>query len=412
MNISRIDVRNMLIILIGFSLPIFPKVLLVLLLLLLLEWLINPDLKKNFRIAVKAPLPLLFMSLYLLYIIGLFYSSNLSYGIADLEAKLPLLVFPLIFSIPGYISPSIIKKALTVFIVSNFMAFIICLIAASYNYMQEPSIGLFESSNLSFLIHPSYFSMYIIFSIIILLNSLFNKKSNRIIKVLQVSLVLIFTVAVFLLSSKMGAISFVLIVLFFLIFQVILKKQYLIGFISLAFLLLATATSFYFSESLQARFNNAVLAVTTDVQIWEVESSAIRKLIWQNAYELIKENPIAGVGTGDIKDELLAKYEAKGMTYAFEKRLNAHNQFLQTAGALGTIGLSILLLCFVLPFYLSIKYKKPIYSCFLLLVFLNFLVESMLETQAGVVFYAFFNSLLFFSLKYEAEKENFKSKFL
>jgi hypothetical protein len=36
---------------------------------------------------------------------------------------------------------------------------------------------------------------------------------------------------------------------------------------------------------------------------------------------------------------------------------------------------------------------------FILIVFFNCLTESILETQAGVVFFGFFNSLLFYNMK-------------
>jgi O-antigen ligase len=124
------------------------------------------------------------------------------------------------------------------------------------------------------------------------------------------------------------------------------------------------------------------------------ESSSVRVLIWQAATEIIKDNFIFGVGTGDVKDVLLEKYKEKGMTGALSERLNAHNQFLQTFIALGLPGIILLLSSFIFPFILAFRKKNFIYIVFLVIVFINFLTESMLETIAGVLFYAFFNSLL------------------
>jgi hypothetical protein len=45
----------------------------------------------------------------------------------------------------------------------------------------------------------------------------------------------------------------------------------------------------------------------------------------------------------------------------------------------------------------SIKQKSGIYVLFAILIILNFLVESMLQTQAGVIFYVFFISLFLLS---------------
>ena len=383
----------MLLILTGFSLPVFPKILPVLIILLLLEWLINPELKRNFLAVVNSPLLLLLINLYLFYTSGLIYSDNLSFGLADLETKFSLLVFPLVFSTSAYISSQVLKNVFKAFIIGNLLVFIYCLILALNNYMKENNFDLVVGSDLSLILHPSYFSMYIVLASIILLNELYNAQSKFLTKIGIVLILLVFTVAIFLLSSKIGVISFILITFFFLLFQIISKRLYLQGFLSLGIIALLIFTAFYFSPNISARFKFAFGAINTPVQPGSSESSALRVLTWKTAGEIIRENPIIGVGTGDIKDELIKKYEANGMVYALKLRLNAHNQFLQTAGTLGIIGLLLLLLCFVVPFYISAKEKNIIYFFFLLLVLLNFTVESMLETQAGVIFFAFFSSI-------------------
>jgi len=47
------------------------------------------------------------------------------------------------------------------------------------------------------------------------------------------------------------------------------------------------------------------------------------------------------------------------------------------------------------PLYYAIKNKHIIYMVFLGLIIINFLTEAMLETLAGVVFFAFFNTMLY-----------------
>jgi hypothetical protein len=51
-----------------------------------------------------------------------------------------------------------------------------------------------------------------------------------------------------------------------------------------------------------------------------------------------------------------------------------------------------------LPAVAAFRRKDYIYFFFIILFSMNILVESMFENQAGVVFYAFFNSLLFWSI--------------
>ena len=118
-------------------------------------------------------------------------------------------------------------------------------------------------------------------------------------------------------------------------------------------------------------------------------------MIWWYSFEITNDNFLMGVGTGDVKDNLLDKYREKQMFNALGLELNAHNQYLQTTLALGILGLIILMVTLVLPALYGLEVKHYLYLIFLILIAFNFLFESMLETQAGVVFYAFFNTYLF-----------------
>ena len=112
---------------------------------------------------------------------------------------------------------------------------------------------------------------------------------------------------------------------------------------------------------------------------------------------MISENLLVGVGTGDAKDALMKEYTKRGMTGAIEHDLNAHNEFYQVFVAIGIIGFVLLLSNLYFPLIFAFKNGNLVYLLFLIIIILNFLPESMLETQAGVMFFAFFNSLLCFN---------------
>jgi O-antigen ligase len=124
------------------------------------------------------------------------------------------------------------------------------------------------------------------------------------------------------------------------------------------------------------------------------QSSALRVLVWDVATDLIAAHPIAGTGTGDIKDELVEAYTRRGFVHAAEERLNAHSQFLQTAATLGLPGLMLLVLLLGIPLIHTIRMRDHVATVLLLSSTLNWAVESMLEVQAGVVFFSFFALLL------------------
>jgi O-antigen ligase len=116
------------------------------------------------------------------------------------------------------------------------------------------------------------------------------------------------------------------------------------------------------------------------------QSSALRRMAWDSALELFRQDPIRGVGTGDIKDELVALYERRGFIHAAAKRMNAHSQFLQTMAALGLPGLAGLLGMVLVPLVLAMVRHQRICMAFWLIILLSWSVESMAEVQAGVAF--------------------------
>jgi O-antigen ligase len=134
----------------------------------------------------------------------------------------------------------------------------------------------------------------------------------------------------------------------------------------------------------------------SDTVNYSGKSTSDRIGVWKAALHIIRENPFLGVGTGDVKDELMREYHEQNVIPAYEQRLNAHNQYLQTFVTLGLTGFMVLAMILIVPAISSIRRNDYMYGAFLLIIILNIAFESMFETQAGVVFYAFFN-IIFFS---------------
>ncbi|HXP50915.1 MAG TPA: O-antigen ligase family protein, partial [Bacteroidia bacterium] len=128
-----------------------------------------------------------------------------------------------------------------------------------------------------------------------------------------------------------------------------------------------------------------------------VESTQARYFVWQSAWALYKTSPIIGVGTGDTEDKLMDQYAKDNVLGALKEKLNTHDEYLQVMIAIGIGGLICLFACLALPFYKSFKEHRFVYAMFLIIIALNFLTESMLETQGGTIFYGLFNSLLMFN---------------
>ena len=122
-------------------------------------------------------------------------------------------------------------------------------------------------------------------------------------------------------------------------------------------------------------------------------SLAQRLEYWKASKKIIQKYPITGVGTGDVPNAFQEMYDEMNSNLAKEWRLRAHNQYLSFGVAFGWPGL--LFFIFVLLFAVRFAFQQQsyIYIAFLIIAMGSFFNEDTLETQAGVTFFAFLNSV-------------------
>jgi len=127
------------------------------------------------------------------------------------------------------------------------------------------------------------------------------------------------------------------------------------------------------------------------------DSKTARLKIWNSVLQVLGNNWILGVGTGDAQAELDKSYSEKKYAFASYHHCNAHNQYLQETVAFGIPGLIIFLICLVAPFYSYLRSKDHALYCVFLLVFaIVCMSESILQLSKGIIFYSFFNALFAF----------------
>ena len=124
------------------------------------------------------------------------------------------------------------------------------------------------------------------------------------------------------------------------------------------------------------------------------------------SWHLIKQHPLFGVGTGDIPNAYMTAYDEIQSPLWPQFRHKAHNQYLSITVGFGIIGLVWFLTVLFYPFLSSKQNRTYLYTLFLVILLISMLPEDTIESQAGVSFYAFFNSLFIFAFKKRAERPN------
>jgi O-antigen ligase len=345
-----------------------------------------------FTFFLKGP-ALWFILYYLLLIIGLVWTNNLPFALTKLENKLSFVLLPILlfFTVRKWNNAE--WKQLLIY--ALFFALVMYEILAFWRFIvQTENSWQFEflSSRFSIFMHRSYFACYLVIGIILLFENIRSAFS-----ISTLALICFYSVGVFQTESKAGIVCLFLVFVFqFFSFLRSQNKKFI--------WLITSSTLFLFSTVLitnnpiKTRFQatwNAMGNIQTKNNN-SIESNSARIIMWNTSVEVWKDNFLFGTGTGDYDDELTKmnlKYKNQGVA---EERLNSHNQFLNTGVQLGLIGFFILTMIFLMSYVTS---DKRLWQLLILLVFfINFLVESFLETQAGIILFCTF-LLLFYSLK-------------
>ena len=390
----------------AFFMPVYQRILPSIIFLMIINWIIEGGITRIPGIFKEKnrTLTFSFIGFYILYLVGMLYSKNMRYGFFDLQVKLSLLIFPIIFATidKGFPLQKLTTNVYKALVAGCLTGTLILLGIATISFINSHDLHVFFYIGFSKFIHPSYLSMYLNLAVGILAYYLFNKKQKLSSgsRVLFLILAIYFSIMIGLLSSKAGIFSLLLLSLMITIYLVKVNKQVWIGLVFIIVVIALFYTGYNLLPNIAGRFKKAesALKVQNNNSPENMESNSERLVVWKAGIKVIQEHPVFGVGTGDVKDALLSEYQKENNLLVYNLRLNAHNQYIQTQIALGIPGILLLVFFLVLPGWLSFRNKQYLYFSFLAVFAFNILVESMLEVQAGVIYYAFFNSLFFFVL--------------
>jgi O-antigen ligase len=322
-----------------------------------------------------------FIFYYLLLIVGLLWTENHSFAFSKLENKFAFILMPTLLFVTVRKWGNFEWKQLLVY--SLLFALVMYETLALWRYIgQSENSWQFEflASRFSIFMHRSYFACYLVIGIILIFENIRSAYS-----ISSVVLISFFSVGVLQTESKAGIVCLFLVFVFQ--FYSLLKLKHKKFNWILTFSIFLFSTILLTNNPIKSRFESMFDAVG-NMQTKNnnsVESNTARIIMWNTSLDVWKENFLFGTGTGDYDDELTAKnIEYKNFGVAKE-RLNSHNQFLNSAVQLGLVGFLVLLMIFTSSYFFS---EKKMWQLLILVVFLiNFLVESFLETQAGIILF-------------------------
>jgi len=339
---------------------------------------------------------------YIVYWIGLLNTpyKHLKDGFQQIEIVSSLLIFPIVFT--SFKTNSVSNKSKYIqssLILGVLFSYFICLSVALPEFINKKDLGVLFYSRFSNVIKgPHHLSYCVIFALIILVSSIFNKTplllTNKRYVGLKVTIFVILSVFLFQLSSKATIILYfvcmAIVFAYTVIKRIIPLRIALPIVLSIAFL----SVFLYNLPNVKMRFNKMfnVLFDTKHIDYHSQESTSLRIAAYSAGKSIIKENFWIGVGTGELAYALSKYYKYHDFQGAYIKYISPHNQFVRSFAMHGLLGFVSVAILFILMFIVVFKERNFLMFFWAFIMFVLFNVEDMFGIQDGIVFFAFYTS--------------------
>ena len=348
---------------------------------------------------------------YLLQLLALLYTHDISVGIVQIEVKITLLFIPVSLYYCNYLTEKFRNRVMPYYVLLIGLVMLFCFGEAilRYRVSHDDSVFFYYSLVSPLGHHAIHFSIFAFVGFIYLMERL-RKQSFIINRSFHFFIIFYFIFFIILLDSKMVIIfSFISILIYagLYIKNTGFFKGRLILFSILCISILAKI--FITNNPVSKRFKD----LSNGVNVIETNrfnpgdyfnGIQFRLLQWKLVKEILSEHSawIAGVSPGDAQHLLDNKYISLNMFVGDLGRnnhgylhYNTHNEFLEAALQNGLIGLFVfLVICAGLIRMMIISHNIEFWLIGTLILSYCFL-ESVFQTQYGVLLFTFFPLFLY-----------------
>lgn len=340
-----------------------------------------------------------------LYLVIVFISGIYSENKADwmnwMRIKLPFLALPLAFAPIQKLSTQKFVLLLYGFV----LTFFVCTALVLGNYFMHYESMTQSFSNGSQVPMPFShirYTLMLAFSffcaVYLFIEGHFIKSPNE--KWLQLGYAAFAFIAVHILSVRSGLLALYIGLVYLVISEIVKRRQVLLGAVVIVLLAALPFAAYQLVPSL----HNKIGYMRYDLGQYregniDGRSDAMRILSMRIGIQIWQQNPVLGIGAGDLQDELDKKYT---QSYPqLSKHLPPHNQFIWVLATTGVLGLVLFLTAFFYPVIAHRYYQYSLFLILNLMIFSSFFTEDTLEEQMGSAFYLIFLLLLMNHFKRE-----------
>jgi O-antigen ligase len=354
-------------------------------------WLFSGDYRAKYNQIISSKLMIASILFYCLHIIGMFWTEDLNWGFHMLHKMWYfLLFFPILFNI--------IQRKYIHHYLSAFMLAIAITEIASYLVWFE-IVDPFKNATVMnptpFMSHISY-NPILALAIYLAYYNIFLKTNLSLIRSFFYSFFAVtMTINMFITGGRAGQVMyFVMLIVFTFQFY---NTQKIKPLIIVSILVPLIFLSAYQASPLFKQRVNLAITNTIHYELNKASSTGQRITFAINSWQVIKENPIFGVGTGDFPSEYKKINQIN--TPQIPNTTNPHNMYILIAVQFGLIGLISMLSIFYYQFkmasYASNKFIKDFGFALPLMFLVIMLSDSYLLGHYTTLLFIFFSSFLY-----------------
>lgn len=349
--------------------------------------------------------PALLLGIYYGWIVlSFFWSADVFHWWNDnIKLKLPMLLLPFGLLSPDAFDARRLRSVLYFFIAAawitgafSFSNYLIHFSEIDEAITHSKPIPIITPISNGLDAYHIYFSLMLGFACLAGLYLLRVTRGHRRLKIAMAILTFFNLIFLHVIGARTGLVGFYAALIVGLFYFMLARRQIVTGLIGLALMALTATLTFTLVPSMKNRLENT----RTDMQRYRTGqdinhySVSIRLEALKTAWTVFKKSPVIGIGAGDIRLAMKAQYEQDRSPLLLENRHLPHNQFVETAVMLGLIGLILLALIFVWPALYRAYDLRGLFAVFMVLCFVSFQFESVLERQVGLTFFVLFYIIL------------------
>lgn len=319
--------------------------------------------------------------LYFLSLISGFWGGFNKVYLQKVAMKSSILILPLAFLFLPSLKPNFIKSLKLSLLCLFFISSLFSIIYFIFNYQASIELLIFGKPIWLPFKHHIHYGVFILFVFIwVIIDVLKQIKIGNTIEKWDWLTIGYFIFYIHFISVRSAWLSFYLIVFFVWLYFLKLNRN-TIFYILKSLIVLALFLFFIFQfPTIKTKINYTKWSLTQTTNDY---SDIKRGNSIRQGFELIKKNPIFGLGEGGVAKELEKIQNVSDNS----SLVLPHNQFIYVWASVGIFGFISLLFLFAFLSYYGLKTKNYFLILFEMVLLVVFMVEPFLETQLGLALF-------------------------